>query len=201
MDTLKATCFQLQIIAACGLQRSAGNASAYSFLPSVQFRSFPALLTAALCSGEGFYQESHLKMEKWKGIADEKGSARCPVNWLCLLSTPSPWSAWQFREEPKQLRAQLTVPVIKAQNFNAAQWSTGLREESLKNQRTQTPSAEMQGETGGSVSSNHGRYFMFLIKVTQRTANVNYPSPLPSAIAMTLPSTFPNKKRARLSGL
>lgn len=196
MDTLKATCFQLQIIAACGLQRSAGNASAYSFPPSAPFRSFPALLTAALCSGEGFYQESHLKTEKWKGIADNRGSARCPVNRRCLLSPPSPWSAWQFRKEPKQLRAQ-AVPVIKAQNFNAAQWNTGLSGESLKNQRTQTPSAETQGETGDSVSSNHGRYFMFLIKVTQRTANVNYPSPLPSAVAMTLPSTFPNKNRSR----
>lgn len=46
----------------------------------------------------------------------------------------------------------------------------GLGEDSLKNQRKQTPSAETQREMGDSASSNHGGYFMYLIKVTQMTS-------------------------------
>lgn len=144
MDTLKATCFQLQIIAACGLQRSAGNASAYSFPPSAQFRSFPALLTAALCS-EGFYQESHTWKRK-NGKESQTTGAPHAAPWtddVCsLLQVPDQHGS--SARSLKQPRAQ-AGPAIKTQNFNAAQWNTGLSEESLKNQRTQTPSAETQG--------------------------------------------------------
>lgn len=92
---------------------------------------------------------------------------REPTMFCSLLQVPD--QRGNSARNLKQLRAQ-AGPVIKTQNFNAAQWNTGLSEESLKNQRTQTPSAETQGaaqgEMGDLVSSNHGRYFMVLIKVT-----------------------------------
>lgn len=72
MDILKATCFQLQIIATFGLQWSAINPSAYVFFPPAQFQPFHSLLTTALCSRQSFYQESRLKI-KIKGITTNTG--------------------------------------------------------------------------------------------------------------------------------
>lgn len=65
MDTLKATCFQLQIIAMFGLQWSAINPSAYFFFSlSAQFQSFYLLLTMAAGSKTKLLPRFTLKNKK-----------------------------------------------------------------------------------------------------------------------------------------